>query len=91
MSLLREVYGRLVDVAPSMTSFEGCEGLFTHLKDKEAIMEKFSTRHFWGVQQSLGAKELDGAFWLPALGHPTDGFTQVKSDIGPLLILTESI
>ena len=70
ISLLREVYGRSVDLTPGMISFEGCEGLFAHLK---------------------GKGKLDSAFWLPALGHPTDCFTKVKSDIGPLLILTESI
>ena len=90
MSTLREFYGRFLDIRPRMVGFEDCESLFTHLKNKKVITEKFLIRHFLAIQQAPELKELDNAYWLLGLGNPADGLTGKKRDIGPLTQLLES-
>ena len=90
MSTLREFYGRFLDIRPRMVGCEDCESLFTHLKNKKVIAEKFLIRHSLAIQQALELKELDNVYWFPGLGNPADGLTGKKRDLGPLPQLLES-
>ena len=45
-----------------MLGFEGYEGPFTHLKDKQTIAKSHCVRRLLGIRQSLGRKELDNVF-----------------------------
>ena len=55
MSPRRELFAPAADVSPSISGLENRESIFTHLKNKEAIAEKFPIRHFLGIQRSLGS------------------------------------
>ena len=69
---------------------EDCESLFTHLKNKKLVAEKFFVRHFLSIRQALEVQELSSVYWIPGLGDPADGLTTTKSDRAPLLRLLKS-
>ena len=73
-----------------MVGLEDCESLFTRIKTKKMIPEKYLERHFLSIQQALGAGDLENAYWLPGTENPADGLTKVRSDVVPLLRLLES-
>ena len=90
VSMLREFYGYFWDLGPGMVGFEDCESLFTHLKKKKVVSEKFLVRDFLAIQQAIEVKELDNVVWLPGLGNAADGLAKIKSDLVPLLRPLES-
>ena len=59
VTLIREFFVPFVDLALGMAGLEDCESLFTHLKNRKTIAEKFLVRHFSAIQQTLEMKELD--------------------------------
>ena len=84
MSLLREFREPFEDLSPRMIGFEGCEILFTHMKDTKAVVEMYLIRHFSRIEQSLGTSKSDNASWLQGLETPADGLTNVESGVGPI-------
>ena len=72
-----------------MVGLEDCESLFSHLRTKRMITEKYLVRHFLSIQQSLDDKELDNVYWLPGTENPADGMTKLKSEMQPMLHLLE--
>ena len=89
MALIREFYTPLVGLSPGTAGLEDCESLFSHLRTKRMITEKYLVRHFLSIQQSLDNKELDNIYWLPGTENPADGMTKVKSEMPPMLHLLE--
>ena len=57
MALIREGYAPFVGLSPGMVGLEDCESLFSHLRTKKMIAEKYLARHFLSIQQSLEDKE----------------------------------
>ena len=51
MALLREFYAPFAGVSPGMVGRKDCESLFTHLKNRKLITEKYVVRHFLSSQQ----------------------------------------
>ena len=47
------------------------------------LTEKYLVRHFLGIQQSLGEGELENVYWIPGTENPADGFTKLRSEMGP--------
>ena len=60
---------------PGLAGVGGCGSLFTHLKTKKKVAEKYLVRHFLSIQQALRQGELRNAYWLPGTGKPADGVT----------------
>ena len=87
MALLREFYTPFEGLSPGMVGLEDCESLFSHLRTKRMITEKYLVRHFLSIQQSLDNNELDNIYWLPGTENPADGMTKMKSDMSPMLDL----
>ena len=54
------------------------------------LTEKYLVRHFRDIQQSLGEGELENAYWIPGTENPADGFTKLRSEMGPILALLET-
>ena len=90
MALLKEFYAPFVDASPDLLGFVDCESLFSHLKKKKTIAEKFLARHFLAIQQAVESGELANVYWLPGLENPADSLAKIKSDMVPLLRMTES-
>ena len=90
MALLRECYSPFAKIAPSSAGFEDCESLFTHLKNRKMIAEKYLVRHFLSIQQFLEDGELDNVYWLPGLENPADSLTKVRCEMVPILTLLET-
>ena len=89
MALIREFYTPFVGLSPGMVGLEDCESLFSHLRTKRMITEKYLVRHFLSIQQSLDNNELDNIYWLPGTENPADGMTKVRSEMPPMLRLLE--
>ena len=89
MLLLKEVYEPFEGIIPGEVGLGDYERLFTHLKTKKLVAEKYLVRHFLSIQRALEAADLENAFWLPGAGNPVDGLTKVQSDMVPLLRLSE--
>ena len=90
MTLLKEFYGLFSRVSPGLVGMEVCESLFTHLKNREVLTEKYLVRHFLGIQQSLEAGELENVYWIPGTEYPADGLTKLRCEMGPILALLET-
>ena len=90
MTLLKEFYGPFSRVSSGLVGMEDCESLFTHLKNREVLIEKYLVRHFLGIQQSLEEGELENAYWIPGTENPADGLTKLRSEMGPILALLET-
>ena len=73
-----------------MVGMEDCESLFSHLKNRKLITEKYLIRHFLSIQQYVEDGDLDNVYWIPGLENPADGLTKIKSDMGPILSLMET-
>ena len=73
-----------------MAGREGGENLPSHLGAKRMIAEKYLARRFLSIQQALGERESDNAYWAPGTEKPADGLTKVRSNAAPLLRLSES-
>ena len=73
-----------------MVGLENCGSLFTRLKKKQLIAEKFLARHFLVIQQAIEMEEWGNVYWIPGLGYPASGLTKLKSDLLPLLRLIGS-
>ena len=73
-----------------MVELEDCESLFTYLKAKKMITEKYLVRHFLNTQQAFEGRDLDNANWLTGAENSVDGLTNVRSDMVPLLRLLGS-
>ena len=67
-----------------------CESLFTHLKNKKMVTEKYLVRHFLSIQQFIEEGDLDNAYWLPGTENPADGLTKSRGEMGPILALLET-
>ena len=90
MTLLRGFYEPFAKASPGMVGMVDCESLFTHLKNRKMITEKYLVRHFLSIQQCLEEENnLDNVFWLPGTENPADGLTKIKSEMGPILSLME--
>ena len=89
MALIREFFTLFVGVSPGMVGLEDCESLFSHLRTKKMITEKYLVRHFLSIQQSRDNNELDNIYWLPGTENPADGMTKVRSEMPPMLHLLE--
>ena len=90
MAPLREFYVPFSRRPPGLVGMEDCESLFTHLKRRKMITEKYVVRHVLSIQQFIGEGELDSAYWLPGTKNPADGLTEIKSEMGPILALVET-
>ena len=64
---------------------EDCESLFTHLKNRKLVTEKYLIRHSLCIQQFFGDCDLDSEHWLPVVANPADGLTKLKSETGQFL------
>ena len=84
LTLLRELVAPFMDLSPGAVWLEDCEGLSAHLRNEEAVAETRLARHFLGIRQALGRKDLDNVFRLPGTGNPAGGPADVKSDMVPL-------
>ena len=73
-----------------MVGMEDCESLFTHLKNRKMVTEKYLARHLLNIQQCIEDGELENAYWLPGAENPADGLTKIKSEMGPILSLLET-
>ena len=62
MTLLRGFYAPFAKVSPGMVGMVDCESLFTHLKNRKMVTEKYLVRHFLSIQQCLEADDLDNVF-----------------------------
>ena len=91
MALAREFYAPFSGVSPGAVGMETCESLLTHLKNRKLITEKYSVRHFLSIQQFVEDGELDNVSWLPGVENLADGLTKLKSDMGPILSLLETV
>ena len=49
-ALLREFYAPFSRMSPGLVGMEDCESLFTHLKNKKMVTEKYLVRHFLSIQ-----------------------------------------
>ena len=81
MELLREFY------APGMAGKEECGSLFTHLRNRKLLTEKYLVRHFLSIQQLIEDGDLDNVYWLPGVENPADGLTKLKSETGPIQVV----
>ena len=90
MTLLREFYGQFSRISPGWVGMGGCGSLFTHLKNRKMVTEKYLVRHFLGIQQSLEEGELENAYWIPGTENPADGLTMLRSEMGPIMALLET-
>ena len=66
------------------------ESSFTHLRTKKMVAGKYPARHFLSTQQASGEGELGDIFLLPGAENPVGGLTNVRSDMAPLLSISES-
>ena len=89
MALIREFYAPFVGLSPGMVGMEDCESLFSHLRNKKMVTEKYLIRHFLSIQQALEDGDLENVYWLPGTENPADGMTKVKSEMLPILSLLE--
>ena len=90
VALLREFYAPFSHISPGMVGMEDCESLFTHLKNRKMITEKYLVRHFLSIQQFLEDGELENVYWLPGTENPADGLTKLRSEMGPIMALLET-
>ena len=90
MALLREFYAPVIRMSPGLVGMEDCESLFTHLKNKKMVTEKYLVRHFLSIQQFIEEGDLDNAYWPPGTENPADGLTKSRSETGPILALLET-
>ena len=63
------------------------ENIFTRMRTRQTIAEKYSARHFLRMQQSLEPAELGNAYWLPGLENPAECLAEVKGERAPILRL----
>ena len=59
--LLKDLCRPSGGVNPGLVGLGGYENLFTHLKAKKMITEKYLARHFSSIQRALEERELDNA------------------------------
>ena len=90
MALLREFYAPFSRMSPGLVAMEDFESLFTHLKNKKMVTEKYLVRHFLSIQQFIEEGDLDNVYWLPGTENPADGLTKSRSEMGPILALLET-
>ena len=90
VALLREFYAPFSHISPGMVGMEDCESLFTHLKNRKMVTEKYLARHFLSIQQFLEDGELGNVYWLPGTENPADGLTKLRSEMGPIMALLET-
>ena len=90
MALLREFYGPFSRISPGLVGMEDCERLFTHLKNRGMVTEKYLVRHLLSSQQFLGDGELGNVYWIPGTENPADGLTDLRSEMGPIMALLET-
>ena len=76
---------------PGAAGLAGCESLFTDLKTKKMVAERFLVRCVSIIQQSLGDGDLENAYWLTGTESPADGLTKVQNDAVPLFRLLETV
>ena len=69
---------------------ENCESLFTHLKNRKMVTEKYLVRHFLSIQQFIEEGNLDNVYWIPRTENPADGLTKSRSEMGPILAHLET-
>ena len=79
MSMRREFHGHSADLYPGMVGLEDCESLFTHLKKKKVVAEKFSVRLLLATQRTIEIHELNNAYWIPGRENKADGLTKLHS------------
>ena len=90
MLVLKDSFGPSVGLGPGMVGLEASESLSARQHTKKMVAEKYSARHFLGIQGAPVESESDNAPWLPETGIPADGLTKVRGDVVPLLKLLES-
>ena len=62
VALLREFYAPFSRLSPGLVGMGDCESLFTHLKNKKMVTEKYLVRHFLSIQQFIEEGDLDNAY-----------------------------
>ena len=72
MAPLRELRPPVADISPGMAGIGECERLFSRLENKKMVTEEYLVRHFLGIQQVLGQRGLDNAYWLHGVGKPSE-------------------
>ena len=90
MLSLKKVRCPFEGMNPGVGGLGDCKSLFTLLKTKKMIAEKYLVRHFLSIQQALEAGELEDAYWLPGTENPADSLTKVRGEMALLLRLLES-
>ena len=61
--------------------------VFTRLKNRKMVTEKYLARHFLSIQQFLEEGELENVYWIPGVENPADGLTKLRSEMGPITTL----
>ena len=90
MALLREFCAPFSRISPSMVGMGDCESLFTHLKNRKMVAEKYLVRHVLRIQQFIEDGELGNTYWLPGVENPADGLAKIKSEMGPISSLLDT-
>ena len=72
------------EVNPGLVALAGRESLFTYLKTKKMVAERYLVRHLSSTQRALAGGELENAYWLPGAENPADGLSRARSYVVPL-------
>ena len=64
--------------------------MFTHLRNRKMVAEKYLVRHILSIQQFIEEGDLDNVYWIPGTENPADGLTKIRSEMGPILALLET-
>ena len=83
MLLLEDFRGPFGRVNPGEVGLGNCESLFTHLKTKKMIAEKYLVRHFSRIQQASEGGGVANPYWPQGTENPADGLTKVRIDTAP--------
>ena len=67
MALLREFCVPFSHISSGLVGMEDCESLFTHLKNKKMVTEKYLVRHFLSIQQFIDEGELEYVYRVPGV------------------------
>ena len=75
MLFLQGFYGPSVGMNPGAARRKDCVSLFSYLKRKTMVAEKYPVSHFPRIPEALGEGDLENACWPPGTENPTDGLT----------------
>ena len=73
-----------------MVGVEYYGSLLTHLKNRKMVAGHDLVRHFLSIQQFIEEGDLDNIYWIPGVGNPADGITEITSEMGPISSLLDT-